>query len=122
MKQILHIAYHPELRRNAADLLGLMGFEVLSAENGPKGIALAKEKIPDLILCDANMPALDGYEVLTELKKDQTASKIPFVLVVVAGAKSEEQKGLELGANACIRKPFEVKELFDTVQQLLKKK
>ena len=119
MSLILYIDDNRVLRENGTEILELAGYEVIIAQNGKEGIALAREKEPDLILCDIIMPELDGYEVIQLLKKDPVLSKIPFVFVTASAEKSEMAKGMALGADAYIRKPFDGKELLETVKNCL---
>ena len=119
MKQILFIEDNYEIRENTTELLELAGYTVVTAVNGKEGVALAKEKTPDLILCDIMMPELNGYEVFEELKKDSSTSCIPFVFVTASAERSEMSKGLEMGADGYIRKPFDEKELVETIERCL---
>jgi len=107
------------MRENATEILELAGHEVIIATDGHEGFALAREKSPNLILCDVIMPVQDGYETIKQLKSDPILSKIPFVFVTASAEKSEMHKGLELGAAAYIRKPFDGEELVETVNKCL---
>ena len=100
----------------------LYTYTVITAINGKAGVALATERIPDLIICDIVMPELDGYETIKQIKGHPQLAEIPFMFVTASAQKSEMSKGLELGANAYIRKPFDGKELLDTIKQLLAQK
>ncbi len=111
MKTILFIEDNIEIRENITEFLELEGFAVLTAENGNEGIDMAKSNIPDLILCDVLMPLVTGYEVLTQLKKHQATSEIPFIFVSASTEKKDIQVGLDMGADGYIRKPFEMEEL-----------
>lgn len=79
-------------------------FDLIIADNGPKGYKLAKSKLPDLILLDIVMPKIDGYEILKKLKKDPKVKKIPVVLFSNLGQKEEIKKGMALGATDYIIK------------------
>ena len=72
--------------------------EILTATDGEAGLALAKQSLPDVVLLDIMMPKLDGFAVLTELKKDEKTKKIPVILLSNLGQKSDIEKGKELGA------------------------
>jgi len=120
MSLVLYIDDNRIMLENGAEMLELAGYEVIVACNGEEGFALAKEKKPDIILCDVIMPVQDGYTTITQLKNDTTLAQIPFVFVTASAEKSEINKGLKLGAVAYIRKPFEGDELLDTVNKWLR--
>ena len=121
MKTILLIEDNHDIRENTNEMLELEGYEVLVAMNGKTGLALAKEKIPDLILCDIMMPEANGYEVLNGLKNDHSTVNIPFIFLTASAEKSEVEAGLGMGADGYIRKPFEPDELFGTILECLRK-
>ena len=81
-----------------ATKLTLEGYRVILATDGMKGLKLAKEKSPSLILLDILLPKLDGYQVLAELKKDSKAKDIPVVLLTNLSQRNEVKRGLDLGA------------------------
>lgn len=81
-----------------ADKFRAEDFEVFTADNGAKAVELAKQNIPDVILLDVILPEMDGFEVLTELKKDSSTKGIPVILLTNLSQKEEVKKGLELGA------------------------
>ena len=120
MNTILVIEDNKEIRENVCELLQLEGYNVLFAVNGKLGLALAKESHPDLILCDIWMPEMGGYEVFNDLKKEAATSTIPFVFVTASADRREVEIGLNMGAHAYIRKPFQEQELFDTIKECLK--
>jgi CheY-like chemotaxis protein len=120
MKTILVIEDKLEIRENIVEILELAGYKVHSAENGTKGLTLAKETLPDLVLCDIMMPETNGYEVIRQLKESADTSKIPFVFVTASVEKKEAETGLNMGAIAYVRKPFEINELLSTVESVLK--
>ncbi len=121
MKKILLIEDNLEVRENTAEILSLANYEVLTAENGKVGVKLAFEKLPDLIICDIMMPELDGYGVLHILGKDATASLIPFIFLTAKAEKSEIRKGMNLGADDYLTKPFDDTELLNAVEARLNK-
>ena len=121
MKTILLIEDNHDIRENTHEMLELEGYKVLVAMNGKTGLAMAKEKIPDIILCDIMMPEADGNEVFNGLKKDLSTAGIPFIFLTASAEKSEVEAGLGMGANGYIRKPFEPDELFDTIIECLEK-
>lgn len=119
MKTVLIIEDNLEIRENITEILELHNYHVVSAMNGAQGIAVAKDTIPDLILCDIMMPELNGYEVLKELKKNSSTARIPFIYVTASAEKSEVKIGMDLGAHAYVRKPFDTTELIDTINHCL---
>ena len=120
MKTILVIEDNKGIRENVCELLQLEGYKVIFAINGKEGLELAQKSIPDLILCDIWMPELSGYEVFNSLKTDEATIGIPFVFVTASADRREVEIGLNMGAHAYIRKPFQEQELFDTIKQCLK--
>lgn len=121
MKKILVIEDDQIMRENTAEILELASFEVVTAHNGKIGAQLAKEIRPDLIVCDIMMPELDGYGVLHVLSKDTKTASIPFIFLTAKAEKSEVRKGMELGADDYLTKPFEDTELLNAIEVRLKK-
>lgn len=119
MALILLIEDNLEIRENITEILELTGHEIVVAENGTDGIAAAKEKMPELILCDVLMPETNGYEVFNALKATDSTANIPFIFVTANAEKSEMQIGLKMGAHAYIRKPFEMEELLEAIDKCL---
>ncbi len=121
MKKILLIEDNLEMRENTAEMLELANYEVQVAENGKIGVRLAQETMPDLIICDIMMPELDGYGVLYILAKNPKTSAIPFIFLTAKAEKSDYRKGMNLGADDYLTKPFEEMELLEAVDIRLKK-
>lgn len=119
MDRILLIEDNLEIRENTAEMLSLYGYDVTTAENGTIGLEIARQIIPDLILCDIMMPGTDGYGVFHGLKAHGPTSHIPFIFVTASVEKRDIQAGLELGANGYIRKPFEIEDLIAEVVRCL---
>jgi CRP-like cAMP-binding protein/CheY-like chemotaxis protein len=120
-KKILLIEDDLIMRENTTEILELAEFEVVTAPNGKKGSVLAKEIIPDLIICDIMMPELDGYGVFHILSKDIKTAGIPFIFLSAKAEKNEIRKGMELGADDYLTKPFEDTELLSAIESRLKK-
>src|SRR5688572_12672270 len=97
-KKILVIEDDPEMRRNVRTILRLEGFDAVAAENGRRGVELARQQRPDLILCDVMMPELDGYGVLREVHNDPATMNIPFIFLTAKGEKTDVRSGMNLGA------------------------
>lgn len=120
-KKILVIEDNPEMRENIAEILELANYEIVTAEDGKKGVAAAKSERPDLIICDVMMPELDGYGVLHILGKDPVTLAIPFIFLTAKSESVDVRKGMGMGADDYITKPFEEMDLLDAVEMRLKK-
>jgi len=121
MKSILVIDDNPDIRDNTAEILELAGYSVATAANGKQGVELAIREKPDLIVCDIMMPELDGYGVLHMLRKNPELQFIPFIFLTAKTERSDFRKGMEMGADDYITKPFEDIELLNAVEIRLKK-
>lgn len=121
MKKILVIEDNVEIRENVNEILTLAGYEVLTAENGKIGVELASKHIPDLVLCDIMMPVLDGYGVLHLFNKDPKLAAVPFIFVSAKASRDDFRKGMDLGADDYITKPFNQSELLSAIESRLKK-
>jgi len=122
MKQrILLIEDNDDIRDNTAEILELSGYEVDAAENGKAGIEHALANRPDLIICDIMMPVLDGYGVLHLLNKNEQLSGIPLIFLTAKSERSDMRKGMEMGADDYITKPFTDIELLSAIESRLKK-
>lgn len=121
MKRILLIEDDTVMRENTTEILELAHYHVASAPNGKKGCALAREWKPDLIICDIMMPELDGYGVLHVLSKDPLTASVPFIFLTAKAEKSEMRRGMELGADDYLTKPFEETELLNAIETRLRK-
>ena len=95
------------------------GYEVFIARDGTEVLELLKEQIPDLILLDIMMPNLDGYSTLSEIKKTKKFQKMKIIFLSAKTSEKDIQKGLEMGADAYITKPYSIKKLSEKVQELL---
>jgi CRP-like cAMP-binding protein len=120
-KKILIIEDQLEVRENIEELLELSNYEPITAENGKVGIKKALEVKPDLILCDIMMPEMDGYEVLYLLGKNPNVANIPFIFLTAKSEQTDFRKGMNLGADDYITKPFEEIELLNAVERRLNK-
>jgi two-component system, OmpR family, alkaline phosphatase synthesis response regulator PhoP len=121
MKKILVIEDEASVRTNILEILESGGFEVILAEDGKVGLQLAKEQIPDLIICDIMMPGLDGYGVLTTLLEQPTTAMIPFIFLTAKTTREDFRQGMNLGADDYITKPFRRTELLEAVKVRLEK-
>jgi CRP/FNR family transcriptional regulator, cyclic AMP receptor protein len=109
------------MRANTAEILELAGYRVLQAEHGKRGVELARTEKVDLVLCDIMMPELDGYGVLHLLGRDPSTADAPFIFLSAKAERSEIRKGMELGADDYLTKPFEESELLNAVEGRLKR-
>jgi DNA-binding response OmpR family regulator len=107
MATILLIEDNIPILENLTEYFEMEGFKILIADNGKKGIELAREHVPDLIICDTNMPVMDGYEVLHLLLNLVKTYEIPFIFSTSNAEKVDRIKALELGADDYIIKPFD---------------
>lgn len=119
--KILLIEDNLDVLENTKELLELAGYNVFSAENGKIGVIKAKEIIPDVILCDIMMPEMDGYEVLYMLSIDPKTSTIPFIFLTAKSEQEDFRKGMVLGADDYITKPFEEIDLLKAIERRLSK-
>ncbi len=120
-KSILVIEDNYDIRENTAEILELAGFKALTAINGKQGVDMALKEMPDLIICDIMMPVLDGYGVLHLLRKNPETENIPFIFLTAKTERSDFRKGMEMGADDYITKPFDESELLSAVEVRLKK-
>jgi len=121
MQTILVIEDNKDVRENTAEILELANYKVLQAENGKIGVELAQNVKPDLIICDIMMPVLDGYGVIHLLNKNADTASIPFIFLTAKSERSDLRKGMEMGADDYISKPFDDIELLNAVESRLKK-
>src|ERR1044071_712291 len=121
MKKILVIEDEPEMRRNISVLLRYAEFEPNAAENGRKGVEIARRENPDLILCDVMMPELDGYGVLQALQTEPSLARIPFIFLTAKGEKDDLRSGMNLGADDYLTKPVGNADLVRAIQVRLRR-
>lgn len=121
MRTILLIEDNQDIRENMAEILEMSNYKVLTAPDGKEGVALAIEHKPDLVVCDIMMPVLDGYGVIHMLQKNGDTSNIPFIFLTAKAERAEIRKGMELGADDYITKPFNGTELLSAIETRLRK-
>lgn len=115
-KTILVIEDNADMRENITEILELANYEVISAANGKEGVKLAKSKKPDLIVCDIMMPEIDGYGVLSILSKHSETADIPFIFLTAKAEKQDIRKGMEMGADDYLTKPFTDVDLLNAIR------
>jgi DNA-binding response OmpR family regulator len=121
MARILVIEDEDRLRENIAQILEFGDYEVAMANNGITGVELAREYLPDLVVCDIMMKQLDGFGVLQELRADPTTATIPFIFVTAKADRDSMRQGMELGADDYVTKPFTTTELLNAVNARLRR-
>ncbi|MBC7567618.1 MAG: response regulator [Pedobacter sp.] len=119
--KVLIIEDNDDIRGSTAEILELANYEVLQATNGKEGVAIAGASLPDLILCDIMMPEMDGYSVLHLLGKKPETAVIPFIFLTAKTDRQDMRKGMEMGADDYLTKPFDDVELFNAIEIRLKK-
>ena len=120
MRKILVVEDSPVMRDLIGSLIDeLGGFEITAVENGLQALRVLPVEKFDLIVTDINMPNINGLELLAFVKKNPNHVNTPVLVVTTEGAEKDREKGLALGANAYLVKPFERDELLDAVRKLL---
>ena len=111
-----------DIRENIVEILELASYTVFAADNGKTGVELALKNMPDIILCDIMMPELDGYGVLYMLNKNPQMAAIPFIFLTAKAERVDLRKGMEMGADDYLTKPFDDMELLNAIESRLAKK
>jgi DNA-binding NarL/FixJ family response regulator len=119
-KRLLLIDDDPNLILLVKDYLEFRGYEVVTAENGKEAIHLLTQDLPDLIICDIMMPEMDGYATIEHIRQDRRTNWIPVLFLSAKGQSQDRIKGLNLGADVYMVKPFEPEELVAQVESSLK--
>ena len=115
MQTILLIEDNDFIRENTAEILELTGYTVLTAENGKVGVEKALQTKPDLVVCDIMMPVLDGYGVLHIFNQNPQLAGVPFIFLTAKTERADLRKGMELGADDYLTKPFDDSELLSAI-------
>ena len=121
MIKILIVEDNTEIRENTGEILELANYEVFTAANGKVGYEMAVLESPDLIVCDIMMPVLDGYGLLHLINKNEQLKGIPFIFLTARTERNDFRKGMEMGADDYITKPFNDIELLNAIESRLKK-
>ena len=119
--KILIIEDEFDVLKNVETILSEEGYKAIVAKNGINGIELAKNEKPDLIICDIMMPGIDGYGVLEELSKNKDTQSIPFIFLTAKVERDDIRKGMQLGADDYLFKPFKIDELLSAITTRLKR-
>src|SRR4051812_47807508 len=120
--KVLVIDDTAEVRMIIEESLKIYGFTTLAANDGVGGVEMARQHSPDLIICDINMPNMDGYETLTAIRTNDATATTPFIFLSGAAEKPNVRRGMELGADDYLTKPFTHKELITAVNARLTKR
>jgi len=121
MKKVLLIEDNTDIRENMSEILELSGYQVFTAADGKEGVSSAIANKPDIVVCDIMMPVLDGYGVIHMLQRNADTRNIPFIFITAKAERDEIRKGMSLGADDYITKPFNGTELLDAIESRLKK-
>jgi DNA-binding response OmpR family regulator len=121
MKKVLIIEDDYSVMSGIVDLLEAKGYSAYTAPDGKEGLKLAKDILPDLIICDVMMPKLDGHQVLTELSGSNATSFIPFIFLTAKADMKDLREGMNLGADDYITKPYDAKVLLTSIEKRLEK-
>lgn len=119
MPTILLIEDQPDMRENLATILEMEDYSVVLAENGREGLNLARDRRPDLVICDVMMPEMDGYLVLQSLRRDPATATTPFIFLTAKGEKGDLRAGMNLGADDYLTKPVTAIDLLAAVEARL---
>lgn len=119
MARILVVDDEPHIRKLVAFALEKRGHEILQAQDGPEGIAAARDSAPDLILMDVMMPMMTGFEAVERLKRDPRTAGIPVIMLSAKSQEYEQNEGLKRGAVKYVCKPFTPSVLGEVVAEIL---
>src|SRR5437868_15508328 len=118
-KKVLIIEDNDDIRENVVEILQLAGYEAFAANNGKAGAEISVSQAPDIILCDIMMPELDGYGVLYMLNKKPDTAALPFIFLTAKAERVDLRKGIEMGADDYLTKPFDDIELLNAIETRL---
>ena len=119
-KTILIVEDNAEFRMLLKQIVSDAGYRALAADNGEDGVAVAKREMPDMILLDIRLPRMDGYQVTRAVRADSSVARTPIILVSVQSNMAEIVKGLKLGADDYVIKPFDPEEIAARIESLFR--
>ncbi len=119
MKKILIVDDEPNIIMSLEYTFKKSNFEVFIARDGQEALDILQNETPDAIILDVMMPNVDGYATITEIKKDEKLQHCKIVFLSAKNKESDIEKGLGLGANAYMTKPFSIKKLVDKINELI---
>ncbi|WP_416885477.1 response regulator transcription factor [Marinospirillum sp.] len=117
--KVLVVDDEPNILLSLEFLMQQAGFDVATAEDGETALSQISQQTPDLILLDISLPGISGFEVLEKLRRQPAYQRLPIVMLTAHGREVEREKGLALGADDYITKPFSTQLLVEKVKQLL---
>ncbi len=121
-KKILIVEDEATLQKTLNDLLSQEGYEVLSAIDGPRGMELAFDKKPDLILLDIILPKMDGFEILKKIKENKDTAQIPVIILTNLSSVNDIQKALDLGATTyLVKADFHLSDILSKIEKIFEK-
>jgi DNA-binding response OmpR family regulator len=118
-KKILAVDDEPNILLSLEYILEQEGYDVHTACDGEEALEVAEKVEPDLVLLDVGMPRRDGYEVCRLLRESEKLASVKVVMLTAKGQPLEKKKGLEVGANVYVTKPFSAEELLQTIESIL---
>ena len=119
MAKVLVVDDEPNILLSLEFLMQQAGFEVITVEDGESALSRIAEAAPDLVLLDISLPGISGFDVLERLRADTATARLPIIMLTAHGREVEREKGLALGADDYITKPFSTQALVDKVKVLL---
>lgn len=121
MTKILVIEDEEPSREKIMTVLRYEGYETIGAIDGAEGVKMATDELPELIICDVLMPQMNGYGALSALRAKPETAAIPVIFLTAAASRADQRKGMELGADDYITKPYTVDELLSAVRTRLER-
>lgn len=119
MAKVLVVDDEPNIVLSLEFLMEQAGFEVVTAEDGEQALARVNDSQPDLLLLDISLPGISGFDVLERLRGEPTTAQLPIIMLTAHGRDVEREKGMALGADDYITKPFSTQSLVEKVKALL---
>lgn len=119
MKKVLIVDDEPNIVMSLEYTFKKNNFEVFIARDGQEALEILKNQLPDVIILDVMMPMVDGYATLEQIKKDERLNHCKVIFLTAKNKEKDIEKGLSLGANLYVLKPFSVKKLVEQVQGLI---
>jgi chemotaxis family two-component system response regulator PixG len=119
MPKVLIVEDDKIVRSGLKVLMVNEGFETYFTDDGTEALRLASQHVPDVVICDIAMPVMDGYEVLKSLRANPVTARIPVMFLTAKITPEEEEKGLQMGASAYLKKPMWPEEILEAVKEQL---
>ncbi|CAO1663622.1 MULTISPECIES: response regulator transcription factor [Halomonadaceae] len=119
MAKVLVVDDEPNIVLSLEFLMEQAGFEVVTAEDGEQALARVQDSQPDLLLLDISLPGISGFDVLERLRNEESTAQLPIIMLTAHGRDVEREKGMALGADDYITKPFSTQSLVEKVKALL---